>query len=120
MLKFDNLYVNFSVSQTITISSKLILNFARITGDYNPIHFDNKISRSTFFRGPIAHGFSYVIFFSKLVGNKLCKDPILWVDQNFSFKKKVRIGDKLTLICKITKLNKKHRIINIECSATNQ
>ena len=26
--------------------------------------------------------------FSKLVGNKICKDPIIWLEQSFSFKKK--------------------------------
>ena len=120
MLSFNKLKKNYTVKDSLVVTKSLITKFANLTKDFNPIHSENKYSRSTYLRGPIVHGFSYAIFFSKLVGNKICKDPIIWLEQSFSFKKKVTIGDKLTLYCKIKKINTRYRIIDIQCEGFNQ
>src|SRR5437870_3383874 len=43
-----------SLGRTITQAD--IVNFAGISGDFNPIHIDHEFARSTPFRQPIAHG----------------------------------------------------------------
>jgi acyl dehydratase len=39
-----------------TITEADIVNFAGLSGDFNPIHMDHEFARSTPFRKPIAHG----------------------------------------------------------------
>src|SRR4051812_24697343 len=39
-----------------TITEADIVNFAGISGDFNPIHTDHEYAKSTPFRRPIAHG----------------------------------------------------------------
>src|SRR5438552_929802 len=39
-----------------TITETDILNFAGVSGDFNPMHVDHEYARSTPFRRPIAHG----------------------------------------------------------------
>ncbi|MFL5244361.1 MAG: MaoC/PaaZ C-terminal domain-containing protein [Gemmataceae bacterium] len=39
-----------------TISEADIVNFAGLSGDFNPIHLDHEFARTTPFRRPIAHG----------------------------------------------------------------
>ena len=39
-----------------TITEADIVNFAGLSGDFNPIHIDHEFARSTPFRKPIAHG----------------------------------------------------------------
>src|SRR5205823_3140966 len=39
-----------------TITETDIVNFAGISGDFNPMHVDHEFARSTPFRRPIAHG----------------------------------------------------------------
>jgi acyl dehydratase len=39
-----------------TISEADIVNFAGISGDFNPIHTDHEYARTTPFRKPVAHG----------------------------------------------------------------
>ena len=39
-----------------TITNADIVNFAGLSGDFNPIHIDHHFARTTPFRGPIAHG----------------------------------------------------------------
>ena len=43
-----------SLGRTITQSD--IVNFAGVSGDFNPIHMDHEFAASTPFRQPIAHG----------------------------------------------------------------
>ena len=39
-----------------TITEADIVNFAGLSGDFNPIHIDHEFARNTPFRRPIAHG----------------------------------------------------------------
>ena len=43
-----------SLGRTVTESD--IVNFAGISGDFNPIHLDHEFAKTTAFRQPVAHG----------------------------------------------------------------
>ena len=43
-----------SLGRTITQTD--VVNFAGISGDFNPIHIDHEFAKTTIFRQPIAHG----------------------------------------------------------------
>jgi acyl dehydratase len=43
-----------SLGRTVTEAD--IVNFAGLSGDFNPIHIDHEFARTTLFRKPIAHG----------------------------------------------------------------
>jgi acyl dehydratase len=56
-LYFDDLEVGQEwVSQGRTVTEADIVNFAGLSGDYNPIHMDHEFAKSTPYRRPIAHG----------------------------------------------------------------
>lgn len=88
------------VGDTFTITRKFseqdMLNFANITRDYNPIHFDNRFAQLKNLNGRICHGL--------LVGSMLTEigGQIGWLasGMNFRFKKPVYFGD--TIICTFT------------------
>src|SRR5213083_383551 len=56
-LYFDDVAVGQewqSLGRTVTEAD--IVNFAGLSGDFNPIHVDHEFARTTPFRKPIAHG----------------------------------------------------------------
>jgi acyl dehydratase len=56
-LYFDDVAVGQSwESLGRTITEADVVNFAGLSGDFNPIHIDHEFARSTPFRRPIAHG----------------------------------------------------------------
>jgi acyl dehydratase len=56
-LYFDDVEVGQeweSLARTVTESD--VVNFAGLSGDFNPIHVDHEFAKTTLFRRPIAHG----------------------------------------------------------------
>ena len=60
-------------SQGRTITEADVVQFAGVSGDYNPIHMDHEFARGTPFRGPIAHG---LLVFSVASGLGLYYPPM--------------------------------------------
>lgn len=84
----------FSVSRTFTRAD--VHEFAGMTKDYNPVHFDDRFIKAKGFDGPICHGL--------LVGGMLSEigGQIGWLasEMGFNFIKPVFFGD--TIVCKMT------------------
>ena len=98
-----------TVGDTFTVSRKFtekdMLNFADITRDYNPIHFDERFVSAKKLKGRICHGL--------LVGSLLTEigGEIGWLasEMNFHFKKPVYFGDTIDCSLTITKIDGRNR-----------
>jgi 3-hydroxybutyryl-CoA dehydratase len=55
----------------VRIDESLVADFARITGDYAPIHMDEEHARNTELKHRICHGMLVGSFFSRLIGMHL-------------------------------------------------
>lgn len=69
-MKFSELFIGQTASQTIHITTDMIARFADVTGDHNPLHIDPAYAEPRF-GGVIAHGVLLVGFFSALIATKL-------------------------------------------------
>ncbi len=87
-----------------TITQTEIVNFAGISGDFNPIHIDHEFAAATPFRRPIAHG---LLVFSIASGLGLYSPPMRTLAflqiSEWHFRGPVFIGDTLRVITKILK-----------------
>lgn len=94
---------SFTVRRTFTEED--MLTFARITRDYNPVHFDERFSAAKKFDGRICHGLLVAGMLTEIGGQ------IGWLASvmNFRFKKPVYFGDAITCQLVITAIDKKNR-----------
>src|SRR6516225_1788808 len=102
-LYFDDVEVGQeweSLGRTITETD--IVNFAGLSGDFNPIHLDHEFARTTPFRRPIAHG---LLVFSIASGLGLFAPPMRTLAilsiREWSFKNPVFPGDTIHVVSKV-------------------
>ncbi len=89
-------------SQGRTVTESDIVNFAGISGDFNPIHVDHEYAKSTPFRQPIAHGLLVFSIGSGLGVNCPQMRTIAFVQvQEWNFRGPVFIGDTISLRSKV-------------------
>jgi acyl dehydratase len=85
-----------------TVSEADIVNFAGLSGDFNPIHVDHEYAQTTVFRKTIAHG---LLVWSIGSGLSLWAPPMrtmaLLSTLNWEFKEPVFIGDTVHMISKV-------------------
>jgi len=84
----------FSVSRTF--SAEDVIQFAEISRDYNPVHFDERFAKAKNFEGTVCHGL-LVASLLTVVGGQL---GWLASGMNLEFRKPVYIGD--TIKCDFT------------------
>lgn len=75
------------------ISESMIDDFAKISGDFNPIHMDSEYAKTTKFKKRICHGMLLGSFISQYISNKYPKS--IYVSQSLTFHKPCYIGDKI-------------------------
>lgn len=85
----------YSLSRVIT--EEMVEDFARLSGDYNPVHMDEDFCRQHDLDHRIAHGMLVLSLVSAMIGMHLPGPGSVWLSQSFDFIRPVRIGDELTV-----------------------
>lgn len=97
-----------SLGRTVTQSD--IVNFAGVSGDFNPIHMDHEFAATTPFRQPIAHGLLVLSISSGLGLNAPPVRTMAFVQfKEWFFKEPVYIGDTIHVLCKAIEKESKAR-----------
>ena len=84
-LMYDDIQIGDTDSFTKTISEYDIVQFARLTGDFNPVHLDSEYAKQTPFKERIAHGILSGSIISTVLGMRLPGPNTIYLSQNFSF-----------------------------------
>jgi acyl dehydratase len=110
-LYFDDLEVGQewkSLGRTVTQTD--IINFAGVSGDFNPIHVDHEFAHSNLFRQPVAHG---LLVLSMASGLGLFAPPMRTLAfasiRDWSFREPVFIGDTIHVRAKVVEKQAKGR-----------
>jgi 3-hydroxybutyryl-CoA dehydratase len=106
------------ISKTITEID--INDFAKATGDFNPVHLDQAYAEKTIFKGRIAHGLLSVGLFSTILGNILPGHGTIYLSQEAKFLAPVRIGDTITAKVEVLELNADKNRVKFKTICTNQ
>lgn len=110
-LYYDDVHVGQewqSVARTVTQTD--IVNFAGLSGDFNPIHMDHEFAKTTMFRQPIAHG---LLVLSMGSGLGLMAPPMRTLAflsvKEWKFLEPVFIGDTIHVKAKLLELEVRGR-----------
>lgn len=92
----NELNIGDSAQITKVITEEVVNDFARATGDFNPIHLDQSYAEKTRFKSRIAHGMLSLGIISSVLGNILPGHGTIYLSQEVKFISPVRIGDEIT------------------------
>ncbi|HET7701720.1 MAG TPA: MaoC family dehydratase [Candidatus Limnocylindria bacterium] len=88
--------VGETATRTMTVTDQTIESFASLSGDRNPVHFDDEFARRIGFTGRIAHGAVTASLLSALLGMDLPGPGSVFLEQRVRFLAPVRPGDRIT------------------------
>ena len=112
-LTIEKIKVGQSAEFLKLISEEDIKQFARLTGDNNPIHLDDEYAKKTMFKKKIAHGLLTASFISTVIATKLPGQGSIYLDQSLKFLAPVYIGNQIRIFVKVTKKNIEKRIVTL-------
>jgi|TARA_B110000438_G_scaffold59708_1_gene59868 3-hydroxybutyryl-CoA dehydratase len=116
---FNEIKIGLEHYFDITISNELEENFAKISGDFNPLHMDEQYAKKTKFGKRVCHGMLLASFFSRLVGMYLPGKNALYFSQNLNFIAPCFIGDKIIVKGEIIDKSESTKMIKIKTTIKN-
>lgn len=94
------------------VTGLMVEDFASVSGDRNPIHFDEDYARGTMFRDRIVHGMLSAGFFSTLFGTVMPGQGSVYLKQNLKFVHPVRYGEKVKAMVEVLEIHEeKSRVL---------
>lgn len=90
------LTVGQKASRTMTVTAEHVRKYAEITGDYNPLHFDEAFVARTKFGRLVAQGGLTTGILHALVAMDMPGAGTVFLSQNWKFTAPVYIGDTIT------------------------
>src|SRR5262249_16504227 len=117
---FEKIEVGDEFQFLKTIAAADLEEFARLSGDRNPLHMDAGFAGRTHFQRRVAHGMLLANYVSTLVGMHCPGPGALWSQQTFRWPAPVFIGDHVLLTLKVKHKSAGTRTLNIEVRGVNQ
>ena len=117
---FDEIEIGLKHSFEVIINDEIVDNFAKISGDFNPLHMDEQYAIKTKFGKRVCHGMLLSSFFSRLVGMYLPGKNALYFSQNLNFVGPCFIGDQVTVKGEVIDKSESTKIIKLETTIKNQ
>jgi len=103
-----------------TVTEEDIQGFAKVTGDFNPLHLNQDYAEKTIFKGRVAHGILSLGLISNVFGNILPGPGSIYLSQEVKFLSPVRIGDTITARVEVIELVHEKRRAKFRTTCSNQ
>lgn len=120
MRTIDTIQLGDSASFTKTVTEADVVNFAGVSGDFNPAHIDDVSAKASMFGQRIAHGMLSAGFISAVLGMQLPGPGTIYMGQELKFLKPVYFGDTITATATVVERNEEKNRLKLETTCTNQ
>ena len=104
--------------RTRDVSSRDIELFTAISGDRNPLHYDEALAKVTPFGGIIVQGGITSAILNAVVAEDLPGPGTVFLQVNWSFKAPVRPGDRITGAVEVLKVRTDKPITELKTTVT--
>jgi len=84
--------------------------FAKLTGDYNPVHFDAAYASNTIFKKPIVHGPFVITLITTLFATDIPGPGSVYLSHTVNYLHPVYYGDKITASVEVIDINEKNHV----------
>ncbi len=105
---------------TRTITDEMVVAYADLVGDHNPVHLDEAFAATTRFGHRIAHGMLVAGLISTVIAADLPGPGSVYLGQTLQFKAPVYLGDTITARIEVIKVREDKPIITLATVCTNQ
>ena len=105
--------------RSMRITDEQIEAFAQLSGDRNPVHFDDAFAKRIGFDGHIAHGAVTAALLSAVLGMDLPGPGSVFLEQRVRFLKPVRPGETITAALEVIRVREDKPIVTLAASVTN-
>jgi len=94
------------ISPARTVTETDVVNFACLTGDFDPLHVDHETARGTAFGKPIAHGLLGLSFLAGLsIAAPRMRTAAFVAIREWKFLKPIFFGDTVHVVCEVAEKN---------------
>jgi acyl dehydratase len=105
---------------TRAITDDMVVAYADLIGDHNPVHLDEAFAATTRFGHRIAHGMLVAGLISTVIAADLPGPGSVYLSQTLQFKAPVYLGDTITVKVEAIKVREDKPIVTLATTCTNQ
>lgn len=114
----EDIEVGMSRSRNKVVTERDIELFGEVSGDRNPVHFDEEFAKTTMFKTRIAHGMLSASIFSALLGTQLPGQGSIYLKQDIRFLAPVKLGDTVVGTVTVSAIDRDRRRVTLDCVCT--
>ena len=96
-LKLKDIKIGQKKSFEVVVTESMVDDFAKLSGDNNPLHMDENYAKSNNFKGRVCHGMLLASFFSRLVGMYIPGKNALYFSQSLKFQYPCFVNDRIEI-----------------------
>src|SRR5438093_678494 len=106
--------------RSLTLSPEHVATYAKLTGDYNPLHFDPAFAAQTRFKALVVQGGLTTGLLHALVAMDLPGPGTVFLSQNWKYTAPVYIGDTITAEAEVVSVHDTKPVCRLKVTVTRQ
>ncbi len=106
--------------RSLTLTAEHVAAYARLTGDYNPLHFDEAFASRTRFKTLVVQGGLTTGLLHALVAMDLPGPGTVFLSQSWKFTAPVYIGDTITADAEVVSVHETKPVCQLRIGVTRQ
>lgn len=115
-----DLRVGQKAVRSITLTAEHVKAYAEMTGDYNPLHFDEDFTSKTKFKNLVVQGGLTTGLLHALVAMDMPGPGTVFLSQNWKFTAPVFIDDTITAAAEVLSIHATKPVTQLKMTVTRQ